>query len=195
MFVTELIKTFAVVFPAELPDKTMFTTLVLVTKFHRPKVVWSGVPPASVTPATIAVTAGQLVSLLPQTPVKFAVALLFAVGSVVLWRSADEGGELEDATEVPAVSTRRVWTTSFGLLLVAEWGDLTQLSMASLSARSPSPLAVFVGGLLALWSVAAIAASTGRALVNRVPLSLIRKVAAVIFAGFAVLSVVEAIRG
>ena len=194
IFLGELLTTFAVVFSAELPDKTMFTTLVLTTRFRRPALVWSGAACAFVVHATIAVTAGRLVSLLPDKPVKFAVAALFAIGAIVLWRNVADDSVDEHAELHELASARRIWTTSFGLLLVAEWGDLTQLSMASLSASSSAPGAVFVGGLAALWAVAAIAATTGGAIVKRVPVTRIRRIAACIFAGLAVFTLVAALR-
>ncbi len=81
------------------------------------------------------------------------------------------------------------------MIVLAEWGDLTQLATASLAATSKTPLAVGVGALLALWAVAAIAVTTGRQLIKRVPLAVVHRVAALIFAGLAILTLFELIRG
>jgi putative Ca2+/H+ antiporter (TMEM165/GDT1 family) len=76
---------------------------------------------------------------------------------------------------------------------VAEVGDLTQLTIASLAAASGQPIPVFFGGLLALWTVAAIAAVGGVALLARVPVRKVRTGAAIVFAILAVITFIEAV--
>src|SRR5215218_880741 len=90
------LKAFAAVFPAELPDKTMIATVVLVARYQRPLPVWLGAAAAFTVHVIIAVAAGQLLSLLPDTAVTVATASLFAVGAVVLWR---ESGRTDDAED------------------------------------------------------------------------------------------------
>ena len=85
--------------------------------------------------------------------------------------------------------------TSFTVIFVAEMGDLTQISTANLAARFSSPLTVWLGALLALWSVAAIAIAGGRGLLRVVPAKVITRVAAVAFVVLAILSLVDVIRG
>ena len=75
---------------------------------------------------------------------------------------------------------------------MAEVGDLTQLTIASLAASTGQPVPVFLGGLLALWSVAALAAIGGSALLKRVSVRKVRTAAAVVFALLAVVTLVEA---
>jgi putative Ca2+/H+ antiporter (TMEM165/GDT1 family) len=72
---------------------------------------------------------------------------------------------------------------SFGLVALAEWGDLTQLAIPGLAARSDDPLAVWVA---ALASVAAIAATFGRQIIDRVPVHRINYVASGVVAVLAV---------
>ena len=80
---------------------------------------------------------------------------------------------------------------SFGLILLAEWGDLTQLATASLAAKSGAPISTGVGALLALACVAGIAATFGRQIVARFPIERINYVGAAVFAGLAVWTLVE----
>jgi putative Ca2+/H+ antiporter (TMEM165/GDT1 family) len=42
MSIRALLAAFATVFPAELPDKTMVATIVLVARYRRPGWVWLG---------------------------------------------------------------------------------------------------------------------------------------------------------
>jgi putative Ca2+/H+ antiporter (TMEM165/GDT1 family) len=72
------------------------------------------------------------------------------------------------------------WTT-FGTLFLAEMGDKTQLAAITLSARTRSPLSVFLGAALALALVSLIGVAVGAMLGKYVPEDLIRKVAAAAF--------------
>jgi putative Ca2+/H+ antiporter (TMEM165/GDT1 family) len=146
--------------------------------------------------AALAVAAGGLVAALPARLVALVAAGLFAVGAVVLLR---EGGGIDEGKEVAGrVGLTTPWgaaRTALAVVFVAEWGDLTQLATASLAARSGDPLSVFLGAALALTAVAGIAVVSGRALLRVLPVALLRRVAAAVFATLAVASVVEAVRG
>ena len=186
---------FVLVLPVELPDKTLFATLVLATRFP-PLPVFVGVGLAFGLQVAIAVTAGSLLSLLPEALVSGVVAVLFLVGAVLLWRSATEGPE--DADDVAegeeGRSFLRVAAISFGVLFAAEWGDLSQLATAGLAARLDDPVSVFAGAWAALLTVSALAVFLGRRLADRLPVALIRRVAAALFLVFAVVAAVETVR-
>jgi putative Ca2+/H+ antiporter (TMEM165/GDT1 family) len=187
-----LLQAFATVFPAELPDKTMVATIVLVTRYRRPGWVWVGAVVAFTVHVVVAVTAGSLIALLPDTIVKIVVATLFAVGAVLLFREARKGDdETIDAEAEVGATVRATVVGSFGLIVLAEWGDLTQLATASLAAKSGSPVGTGIGALLALAAVAGIAATFGRQLVARVPLHRINYIGAAVFAALAVWTVIE----
>lgn len=189
-----VVTAFVLVLPVELPDKTMFATLVLATRFrHVPVLVGVGV--AFGLQVAIAVTAGSLLSLLPSALVSGVVAALFLVGAIVLWRSAGSGPEDEEVAETPAQpSFLRAAMISFGVLFAAEWGDLSQLATAGLAARTDAPVSVFVGAWAALLVVSGLAVFLGTKLADRLPIPLIRRVAAALFLAFAVLAVVETVR-
>jgi Ca2+/H+ antiporter, TMEM165/GDT1 family len=185
---------FILVLPVELPDKTLFASLVLATRFP-PLPVFVGVGTAFGLQVAIAVTAGSLLSLLPEALVSGIVAVLFLVGAVILWRSATSGVEDEDLDETKqGTSFFRVAAISFGVLFAAEWGDLSQLATAGLAARYDEPLSVFVGAWAALLVVSALAVFLGKKLADRLPIALIRRVAAALFVVFAVFAIVETVR-
>ncbi|TYP83793.1 TMEM165/GDT1 family protein [Blastococcus xanthinilyticus] len=186
---------FVLVLPVELPDKTLFASLVLATRFP-PLPVFVGVGTAFGLQVAIAVTAGSLLSLLPEALVTGVVALLFLVGAVILWRSArsgaEDGGEAADSRE--QTSFLRAAAISFGVLFAAEWGDLSQLATAGLAARYEEPLSVFVGAWAALLVVSGLAVLLGKKLADRLPIAIIRRVAAGLFLVFAVVAAVETVR-
>jgi putative Ca2+/H+ antiporter (TMEM165/GDT1 family) len=185
---------FILVLPIELPDKTLFATLVLATRF-RPLPVFTGVGLAFAVQSLIAVTAGGLLTLLPDAVVSAIVALLFVIGALVLFRSIRSAAEEEEDIEAPPhPSFLKAASISFGVLFAAEWGDLSQLATAGLAARYHDPVSVFIGSWAALLVVSALAVFLGKKLADRLPIPLIRLVAAVLFSVFAVIAVVETVR-
>ena len=195
MSLTVVLTAFVLVLPVELPDKTLFASLVLATRYpHWP--VFVGVGAAFGLQVAIAVTAGSLLSLLPAALVSGVVAALFLVGAVILWRSAnagpEEGEDVEDTRN--GTSFWRTAAISFGVLFAAEWGDLSQLATAGLAARLDDPVSVFVGAWAALLTVAALAVFLGKKLADRLPIALIRRVAAGLFLVFAVVATIETVR-
>ena len=191
--------TLALLIPAELPDKTFIATLVLSTRF-KPLWVWLGVSAAFAVQTTIAVLAGGLFALLPEQPVQWATAGLFALGAVLMFRGAsDLDPAAETASEqgaVEAAVTRghaRAFTVSFLVLLAAEWGDLSQLTTATLTARFEAPLEVWLGAWLALSFVAGVAVLGGRWLVSRVSFGVVRRISGVLLAVLAIATSAEAL--
>jgi putative Ca2+/H+ antiporter (TMEM165/GDT1 family) len=190
---------FAAILPAELPDKTFVATLVLATRF-RPLPVWIGAAAAFLVQTAVAVAAGGALALLPHRMVHAAAALLFAVGAVAVLRSRSDAAEEEreveaEVRDVPAgPSARRIALTTFAVLFVAEWGDLSQLLTAAFAAKYRDVFAVGTGAVLALWIVAGLGAAGGRALLRVVPVDWVRRFAAVVFAAVAVATAIEAFR-
>ena len=130
---------FGVTFLGELPDKSLFASLVLGTRY-RPAYVWAGAAAAFAVQMAIAVTAGRLLSLLPHQLVDAIVAVLFLAGSAYLWVTSFRPQHPEGADAArqgsPPASFLRIAGTSFGVVFLAEWGDITQLTAANLAARS-----------------------------------------------------------
>jgi putative Ca2+/H+ antiporter (TMEM165/GDT1 family) len=75
-----------------------------------------------------------------------------------------------------------VLATSFAVVFVAEWGDLTQVGTAALAARYHAPLVVFTGATLALWSVVAIVVFLGSWAGRALRPEVTKRVAALVFA-------------
>ncbi|CAM5371328.1 TMEM165/GDT1 family protein [Streptomyces viridochromogenes] len=181
---------FGVVFLAELPDKTALAGLVLGTRY-RASYVFAGVAAAFTVHVVLAVAAGSVLTLLPQQIVHAVTGVLFLGGAAVLLLKKDDGEE--DIRKPENQSFWKVSGAGFMLILVAEFGDLTQIMTANLAARYDDPLSVGIGAVLALWSVAALGIVGGKALMRRVPLKLITRIAALLMLGLGVWSLYEAI--
>jgi putative Ca2+/H+ antiporter (TMEM165/GDT1 family) len=183
---------FGVVFLAELPDKTALAGLVLGTRY-RASYVFAGVAAAFALHVALAVAAGSVLTLLPQQIVQAVTGVLFLGGAAVLLFKKDDGDE-----EIRNPEDQSFWKVAgagFMLILVAEFGDLTQIMTANLAARYDDPLSVGLGAVLALWSVAGLGIVGGKALMKRVPLKLITKVAALLMLALGLWSLWEAVTG
>jgi Ca2+/H+ antiporter, TMEM165/GDT1 family len=177
---------FGTVFAAELPDNSGLASFVLGTRY-RPGGVFAGAAAAFAVHVVLAVTCGGLLGLLPHKIVQIAVAVVFLAGAVLVLR-ADQDDEDEAQMKAGGAGFWTVAATSFGVIALAELGDLSDIMIASLAARYHHDLvAVGIGSALALWAVTALAIMGGRGLLRILPLRWIRRLAAlvmVVMAGF-----------
>ncbi|MFF4574275.1 TMEM165/GDT1 family protein [Streptomyces sp. NPDC001410] len=183
---------FGVIFLAELPDKTALAGLVLGTRY-RASYVFAGVAAAFLLHVLLAVAAGSVLTLLPQQIVHAITGVLFLGGAAMLLMKKDE-----DEEEIRKPADQSFWKvagTGFMLILVAEFGDLTQIMTANLAARYDAPVSVGLGAVLGLWAVAGLGIVGGKALMKRVPLRLITQIAALLMLGLGVWSLYEAVAG
>lgn len=188
-----LVTVFVVVFVGELPDKTMFASLLLAAR-GRPGPVFVGVAAAFLVHVAIAVTVGGvLFTLLPPRVLQGIVALMFLVGAVMALR--DHGDHDEDVRDTGFRSSGpRTVGTAFLVIFLAEWGDLTQILTANLAARYDDPIGVGIAALLALWAVAGLAMVAGR-LLRHLPVTLVRRVTAGVLFVLAGLAALDAVTG
>jgi putative Ca2+/H+ antiporter (TMEM165/GDT1 family) len=186
--------TFALIFLAELPDKTALASLVLATRYPG-RYVFLGAAGGFTVQVALAVAAGALLALMPHRALEAVVAALFLIGAgLMLWHSRG-GAQEEDEPEVKQVSSPwRAMLVSFGVITVAEFGDLTQIVTANLAAKYDWA-SVSVGALAALWLVAGLAVLGGQTLLRWVPLTLVIRAAAAIMLVLAGISLYSAIRG
>ena len=186
---------FALIFVAELPDKTMIAVLIRGSRY-RPVLVWVGAVLAFAVHVTVAVALGRLLQLLPHRWVEAITTLLFAGGAAYLLfvpeKAEEEKGE-EEADE--ARRGLKTVAAAFVVILVGEFGDLTQILTANLAAKYHSTASVFVGALAGLAAASAVAAFGGKALLRVLPLGVIRRIGGVLLALLAVYSLVTIVRG
>ena len=188
---------FGLTFLGELPDKSLFASLVLGTRY-RPLYVWTGAAAAFAVHMAIAVTAGQLLALAPRPVVDGIVAALFLAGAAYLWASSFRQQRPEGADAArqggPPASFLRIAGTSFGVVFLAEWGDITQITAANLAARN-NPVAVFAGAVLGLWLIAALAVNLGAKSLDLVPMAWVRRITATILLALGIYTAVTALVG
>jgi putative Ca2+/H+ antiporter (TMEM165/GDT1 family) len=189
---------FALIFVGELPDKTAVAGLVLGTRFPW-RWVFTGMAAAFLAHVVIAVAAGSLLTLLPRRPVEALVAALFLLGAALVWREGMDDEEEVVEEEIQAVPESagfwKVASLGFGVIFVAEWGDLTQILTANLAAKYHNPISVGIGAVLGLWAVGLLAILGGKTLLKVLPIKWITRVAALVMLTLGIYSIVNAVRG
>ena len=108
------------------------------------------------------------------------------------WRAGSSADHDETAKWSASMSNARVVWTAASVILVAEFGDLTQLATAGFAARFDDPIAVGFGSIAALSSVSGLAVLAGGWLQKKVPLHKIQRAAAVLFASIGIVTLVSA---
>jgi putative Ca2+/H+ antiporter (TMEM165/GDT1 family) len=195
MSLTAAVTTFVAVLPAELPDKTVLACLILSSRY-RPGFVYVGAAAAFAAQVVLAVAAGGALGLLPHRWVQAAAAAAFGVSAVLLWRQRPPQADDDEADDTGRDGTRDgfwpVVATSFAVVFLAEFGDLTQFLTVSLAARFHDPLSVGAGAILALWLAAGAAVIVGWRLLKFIPAIWLTRGAAVIMLALAVTSAVAA---
>jgi Ca2+/H+ antiporter, TMEM165/GDT1 family len=190
-----VVAVFPIIFLGELPDKTMFASLVLSTH-GRPFVVWIGAALAFAVHVVIAVTVGAaLFHLLPHRALEaFVAAMFFAGAGLAIWEMRRAHDDSAALIQREVTSHRRTLVTAFVVIFIAEWGDLTQILTANLAAHYQSALSVAVGAILALWAVAALAVAGGQSILRVIDIRKVRIFTAVVLAAIGVWAVWEAVR-
>lgn len=187
---------FGVIFLAELPDKSLFAALVLGSRLPAAW-VWLGAAAAFLLHVLIAVLAGHLLTLLPHRATELIVAALFLGGALLLLfgkHGVEEALHHDMPTPKDVHSPWKVFATSFGVVFIGEWGDITQIATANYAAKYHDPLSVAIGATLGLWLVTALAVTVGARILNLIPAKVLLRCMGVIMLIFAVLSAISAFR-
>ncbi len=189
-----LFATYGAVFLAEIVgDKLLYTTGVLATRYRTAPVMF-GIACAFMLKMAVAVLVGKAISTLPRVLVAAITAASFLGVAFTLWRKpAKTIASKEDHTASKAA------LVSFATIFFSEWGDVGQITAATLSARYNLPLVVWVGAVSAMLTKGALAASVGtglrRWIVQRIAPRVVRYCGVGLLLLLGLLSVVEIMSG
>ncbi|MHB1844963.1 MAG: TMEM165/GDT1 family protein [Deltaproteobacteria bacterium] len=181
---------FALIFVAELGDKTLLAVLLLSARY-RPLPILLGACSAFLLHTSIAVGLGQLFAFLPPAFIRGTAAALFALfGVLLIVQRPEEAGDVSRGAHRP-------FATAFLVIFLAEWGDMTQILTAALTGKASAALgrlagglSIFAGATLGLWAGTLLAVAVGRTVGKRLPERAIRIVAGGAFLAFAALTAV-----
>lgn len=177
------LSTFALIALAEIGDKSQLVCMTLAVR-HRHWPVILGATAAFLILNALAVLFGAgIATWVPERVTAGVVAVLFGAFGIHALLNQDDG-EMEDVVER---SGHSIFFTALLLILVAEFGDKTQIAVAGL-ASSLSPLPVYLGATVALAMVSALGVWAGRTLLQRLPLFWLHRASGAIFLLFALLA-------
>ena len=149
--------TYGAVFLAEIAgDKLLYTTGFLATRY-RPVPIMIGMAVAFMAKMAVAVAVGEAISKLPPLLVAAVTATSFIAVAYTVWRKPlrTTAGKKEDHTAGKAAMV------SFAAIFFSEWGDVGQITAATMAARFPSPVVVWLGAVSAMVTKGVLAASIG----------------------------------
>ena len=151
-----LLTAFGAVFVAEIVgDKLLYTTGVLAARYRTPPIML-GMALAFMAKMGVAVLVGDAISKLPRSLVATITAICFLGVAVALWRKSDrprQSKENHRASKAAALS--------FAAIFLSEWGDVGQITAATLTAKYHRPLLVWLGAVGAMVTKGALAAFVG----------------------------------
>lgn len=192
-----ILTVFAVIGIAEVPDKTMVAMLLMGARGY-PLFVWLGAVAAFWVHVAIAVLAGQLLYHLPHKVLEIVILAIFTAGAAYLLVVPERTEEERGAREARRGRLSPHWAvaiSAFFVILVSEFGDLTQLLTVNFVAKTHSPWSVAIGAAGAFVVIAAVGAFAGKALLRVLPIAIIRRGGGLVLAGFAIASAVSLATG
>jgi putative Ca2+/H+ antiporter (TMEM165/GDT1 family) len=151
-----LLATYGAVFVAEIVgDKLLYTTGVLATRY-RTVPIMIGMVIAFMAKMAVAVAVGNAISRLPPLLVAALTSISFIGVAITLWRKPEERTVKEKDQR-----SSRAAMVSFAAIFFSEWGDVGQITAATMAARFGAPLLVWLGAVAAMATKGALAASVG----------------------------------
>ncbi|MEO5341156.1 MAG: TMEM165/GDT1 family protein [Magnetococcus sp. MYC-9] len=176
--------TFALIFLAELGDKTQLVCMTLAAR-HRAWPVFWGALLAFILLNLLAVLFGTALSnWIPRNILVLVVAAMFALFGIQALR--DSGGDDEEES-VAEQSDHSILLRAFLMIFLAELGDKTQIAVIGLASTSPA-IPVWIGATLALGSSSALGVAVGRTLLQKISKKMLGRVSGIFFLALAVLA-------
>ncbi|EZP81396.1 hypothetical protein BV97_02613 [Novosphingobium resinovorum] len=177
MTLEALLTSTAVVALAEIGDKTQLLAIVLATRFKRPWPIVAGIFVATIANHFLAALVGeQAAAFLDGQWFRYLVAASFILmaGWTLIPDKFDEDEEAKPSRFGPFLAT------AIAFFLV-EMGDKTQIATIALGARFQSVVPVMMGTTIGMMIANVPAVFLGNALIKKVPLNVVRTVAALLF--------------
>jgi putative Ca2+/H+ antiporter (TMEM165/GDT1 family) len=174
---------------AEIGDKTQLLALLLAARYRRPlPIIWGIVIATLVNHAVAGAVGNWVSSLVSPSILSWILAASFA--AVALWTLVPDKLEEDEAARGRRFGPFAATLIAFFL---AEMGDKTQVATVMLAAQYPDFVLVIIGTTLGMLIANVPVVLAGNFAADRMPLTLIRRVAAVGFAALALYAVYQAL--
>ena len=162
---------------AEIGDKTQLLAILLAARFRKPLPIVLGILAATLANHALAGALGTwLTSVVGPTALRYVLGVSFL--AMAVWALVPD--RLDDAKA--RLSHAGVFATTLVAFFLTEMGDKTQIATVALAAQYRAFLSVVAGTTLGMMIANVPAVLIGGRLADRIPVRLVRGVAAVIFA-------------
>ncbi|WP_394705895.1 TMEM165/GDT1 family protein [uncultured Hyphomonas sp.] len=166
----------AVVTLAEIGDKTQLLAILLATRFRAPLPIILGILVATLANHFLAALLGSSVAnLLDGDWFRYLIAASFV--AMAAWTLIPD--EIDDLEDKPA--RFGAFVTTLVAFFLVEMGDKTQVATIALGARFDNLIMVTLGTTLGMMLANVPAVFLGHELIERVPLNIVRYIAAALF--------------
>ncbi|WP_171522200.1 TMEM165/GDT1 family protein [Acinetobacter shaoyimingii] len=174
---------------SEMGDKTQLLALLLAARFRKPVPILIAIFAATVINHGVSAILGQWITTILSPTVLLWIVSLGFIGMAVWMLIPDE---LDDESEsINKWQKYGVFGATFVLFFLAEIGDKTQIATVALAARFDSIGWVTLGTTLGIMLVNAPAVFIGNKLAEKLPISLIHKIGALVFLVIGVAALVQ----
>ena len=162
---------------AEIGDKTQLLAFILAAKFRKPVPIVLGILVATLANHGFAGAVGSWITTLmgPET-LRWVLGVSFI--AMAGWTLIPDKFDEEDAK----LARFGVFTTTLIAFFLAEMGDKTQVATVALAAQYQSLVAVVAGTTLGMMVANVPAVIMGDKIADKMPVKLVHRIAAVIFA-------------
>lgn len=162
---------------AEIGDKTQLLAFILAAKFRKPAPIVLGILVATLANHGFAGAVGSWITTLmgPET-LRWVLGISFI--AMAGWTLIPDKFDEEDAK----LARFGVFTTTLIAFFLAEMGDKTQVATVALAAQYQSLVAVVAGTTLGMMLANVPAVIMGDKIADKMPVKLVHRVAAAIFA-------------
>lgn len=169
----------AIVALAEMGDKTQLLALLLAARFRKPLPILLAILAATLINHGLSAGLGQwITTILSPEILRWILALGFI--GMAIWMLIPD--QLDDENEsINKWQKYGVFGATFILFFLAEIGDKTQIATVALAARFDSIFWVMIGTTLGMMIANAPAVFIGNKMAEKLPVSLIHKIGALIF--------------
>ena len=173
---------------AEIGDKTQLLAFILAARFKKPLPIIAGILVATVLNHGIAGALGAWITAMVDPYILRWVLGASFIGMAVWTLIPDKIEEEETAVALKL----GVFGATLVTFFLAEMGDKTQIATVALAAHYASPLMVVAGTTLGMLIADVPAVFIGDKLAGRIPMQLVHRIAAAIFAGLGIATLLGA---
>jgi putative Ca2+/H+ antiporter (TMEM165/GDT1 family) len=167
---------------AEIGDKTQLLALLLAARFKRPVPIIAGILVATILNHGLAGALGAWITTVISADVlRWVLGLSFL--AMAAWTLIPD--EIE-ADEQHLAGKLGVFGATFVTFFLAEMGDKTQVATVAMAVHYAAPVMVVIGTTLGMLIADVPAVFVGDRLAGKIPLKLVHGIAAAVFAGLGV---------